>query len=250
MVNRVVKYGLLAFPFASSGLGYWQIKRLEWKKGLIADLEMQMQNEPVDLLSLDTTKGVDHLEYRRVRVRGRYDRNPSHQLYLKPRQLVINEEAIARGRTANQSGVGVNVITPFHLDGTNLRILVNRGWLASKGKDNVKDNALVGLTDATEELTGVIRKSDVRSTYGVNNDETAQDWHIRDIKSMAKRLNTEPILIDLDANSNRTKGPYGGQTQLNIRNEHLNYAITWFSLAALSFMMWYTKFGRRKRRFR
>jgi surfeit locus 1 family protein len=247
MVNRVVKYSLLAFPAASCGLGYWQIKRLGWKKGLISDLEMQMENSPVDLLSLDLSNGTDQHEYRRVRVRGRYDVDPKHQLYLKPRQIVINEEATARGRTANQSGVGANVITPFQFDGTNFRILVNRGWLSLKGKDNVKDNAQVGLTDATQELTGVLRKSDNRSTYGVHNDETLQDWHIRDISAMARRLNTKPIMIDLDADPKRTEGPYGGQTQLNIRNEHLNYAITWFSLAAFSFMMWYTKFGRRKR---
>jgi surfeit locus 1 family protein len=247
MVNRTIKYSLLFFPLASTGLGYWQLRRLEWKKGLIAELEMQMQKEPVDLLSLDLSKGSEHLEYRRVKVRGRYDTDPSHQLYLRPRQLVINEEAISRGRTANQSGVGVNVITPFRVDGKDLRILVNRGWLAAKGRDNVKDNAQVGLTDSIQELTGVLRKSERRPVYGVHNNATAQEWHIRDIDAMAKRLNTEPVLMDLDGDPSRTAGPYGGQTQLNVRNEHLNYAITWFSLAAFSFLMWYSKFGKRKR---
>lgn len=248
MVNKVVKYSLLIFPIASCGLGYWQIRRLEWKNKLLADLEAQIRTTPVDLLSLDLGEGnIDDLEYRRVKARGRYDADPGHQIFLKPRQLVVNEEAVLRGRTAHQSGLGVNVITPFQIEGTETRILVNRGWLALKGRDNVRENASVGLTESTQEICGVLRKSDNRPTYGMHNDETTQEWQIRDVSAMSKRLNTDPILIDLDLDPTRSEGPYGGQTQLNIRNEHLNYALTWFSLAALSFAMWYTKFGRRKK---
>lgn len=109
----------------------------------------------------------------------------------------------------------------------------------------MNENANVGLTKDTRLITGVIRKSQKHTTYGMDNDETLQEWHIRDIDAMARRLKTAPIMIDLDPDPKRLEGPYGGQTQLNIRNEHLNYAITWFALAVFSWMMWYTKYGRR-----
>lgn len=245
MANLLIKYSLLGFPIASTGLGVWQIKRLDWKKKLLSDLEEKIKGEPVDLLEIGSARDIEGLEYRRVKTRGKYDPDPAHQLFLKPRALIVNEEAIYRGKTAHQSNNGVNVVTPFTVDGTNLRILVNRGWLALKGKDEVTENAHIGL-DAKEpfELTGVIRKSDKRSTYGLNNDVTRNEWHIRDVDAMAQALNTAPIFIDADQDTNRTQGPIGGQTQLNVRNEHLNYAITWFGLAAFSFLMWYTKYGK------
>lgn len=250
MSRYFVKYSLLAFPIASSGLGVWQIKRLEWKKNLIADLERQTQSEPVDLLRIDSLKDLDHLEYRRVKVKGTYDPNFAHQLFLKPRSLIVNEEAILRGRTAHQSNIGVNVITSFSVDGTDLRILVNRGWLASRGeRDNVQNSAHLGLGSSNDppiEIHGILRKSDTRPRYGAKNDESQNVWQFRDIDAMAKVLKTAPIYIELDQDKSRREGPYGGQTSLSVRNEHLNYAITWFSLSVLSYVMWYSKYGKRK----
>lgn len=245
MTNLVIKYSLLSFPVASLGLGYWQIQRLEWKKGVIATLEKQIKDEPIDLLAIYSAKELENLEYRRVKVKGRYDPDPTHQLYLRPRALVVSDEAIVRGRTAHQSNNGVNVITPFKIEGTDLRILVNRGWLADRGKDSVEQASHLGL-DSQEpvEVSGVVRKTDTRTTYGMKNDLTTNKWQIRDIPAMAKALNTAPIYIEADPDVTRTSGPIGGQTQLHIRNEHLNYAITWFSLGAFSFLMWYSRYGK------
>lgn len=247
MVDLIIKYSLLAFPAASAGLGVWQIKRLEWKKNLIADLEKQIDAEPIDLMTIQSAGELEHLEYRRIKAKGRFDPDPSHQLYLKPRQLVVNEEAILRGRTAHQSNIGVNVISPFHIDGTNLRILVNRGWLALKGKDSVENNAHLGLEpkDQPIELVGIIRKTDKRPTYGMKNDLNRNEWQIRDVEAMARALKTAPIFIDADQDPKRTSGPYGGQTHLGIRNEHLNYAITWFSLSVFLCLMWYVRYSKR-----
>lgn len=248
-MGYIVKYGLLSFPLASVGLGVWQLKRLEWKKGLIRDLENQIKQEPVDLKTIESLDQIKDYEYRRVRVRGKYDTNPQNQILLKPRQLVINKEAIGRGRTNLQSNVGACIVTPFNVDGSDLRILVNRGWLASRGPDNIQDDAHVGLDSGGEpiEVTGVIRKSDKRATYGLNNNMTLNEWHIRDIEAMAKKLKTAPLFIDAEEDPTRTRGPFGGQTHLEIRNEHLNYAITWFGLAFFTVVMWYGKYGYRKK---
>lgn len=247
MAHLITKYSLLSFPIASFGLGVWQIKRLEWKKGILADLERKITEEPIDILNVDSLEDLQQFEYRRIKARGKFDQNPDHQLILKPRQLVVNNEAIYRGRTAHQSNIGVNIITPFQVDGTNLRILVNRGWLALKGKDSIQDSSSqYGMGDKDEiiDLVGILRKSDRRPRYGLKNDETGNEWQIRDVEAMSKVLKTAPIFLDADQELSRGKGPIGGQSNLNIRNEHLNYAITWFSLSVFSYIMWYSKYGK------
>lgn len=241
-----VKYFLLSFPAASCGLGVWQLKRLEWKKGLIAKLEERLHEEPLDILEISSTEDLSALEYRRFKARGKFDQDINHQLYLKPRQLIVNREALLRGRTAHQTNTGVNVISAFYVDGTNLRILVNRGWLAMKGKDSVENSVGVGLgpKDESIDLIGILRLSDKRQTYGLKNNETTNELHVRDIDAMARMLKTAPIYLEAAEGLSPDSGPIGGQTQLNVRNEHLNYAITWFSLAAFVFIMWYTKYGK------
>lgn len=245
--NSIVRYSLLSFPLASCGLGYWQLKRLDWKLGLIADLEARQRDEPIDLLKIESAKQLESLEYARAKVKGTFDQNPSHQIYLKPRPLVANDEAISRGRTALQSNIGVNVVTPFLVDGTNLRILVNRGWLPIRGPDSVDNLAKLGMGKEGEkmEVVGVIRKSDNRPRYGQKNNVSSNEWQVRDIPAMAKVLHTAPIFIDADQNLSKGEGPIGGQTQLNVRNEHLNYAITWFLLALCTALMWYKAYGGR-----
>lgn len=250
----IVKYSLISFPIASFGLGVWQLKRLEWKKELIAKLEERIQEEPLDILQIESLDNIESLEYKRIKARGRFDKDPKHQIYLKPRQLVVNDEALARGRTAHQSNIGVNIVTPFIVDGTNLKILVNRGWLSSKGKDSIENSSNVDLifnsgennSEKTIDIIGLLRLSDKRPRYGLKNDESTNEWQIRDVDAMAKVLNTAPIFIDADSNLSKGKGPIGGQTQLHVRNEHLNYAITWFSLSAFSYLMWYSIYGKKR----
>lgn len=245
-MGAIVKYSLLSFPIASFGLGVWQLKRLEWKKALIAQLESQMDQEPVDLFKIASAKELHDKEYRRIKTRGRFDRDPNHTIILKPRQLIVNDEALKRGRSSLGSNIGVNVVTPFQVEGTDLRILVNRGWLATKGKDSLSDNLNLGLGPENEpiDLIGVIRSTDNKPKYGMKNNESSNEWQIRDVDAMARVLRTAPIFVDADQILSKGEGPIGGQTQLNVRNEHLNYAITWFSLSILCIVMWYAKYGK------
>lgn len=246
--DMFAKYFLLSFPLTSVGLGAWQLKRLEWKKGLIAKLEERLHEEPLDLLKIKSTEDLSTFEYRPFKVRGRFDQDASHQIYLKPRLLVVNREAVLRGRSAHQSNVGANIVSAFQIDGTDLRILVNRGWLDSKGKDSLENSADIGLgpPDRSIDLVGILRNSDKRATFGINNNITTKELHVRDVETMSKILKTAPIYLEADESLSPGRGPIGGQTQANVRNEHLNYAITWFSLAAFSYFMWYTKYGKRR----
>lgn len=66
---------------------------------------------------------------------------------------------------------------------------------------------------------------------------------------MATQLETAPIFIDADATTTVPDGPIGGQTRVTLRNEHLQYIFTWYSLSLITFYMFY-QFSRKKKIFR
>lgn len=239
------KYLLLSFPLASFGLGVWQIQRRQWKLRFIEDLNRRLDADPIDLQSIKDLKELQQLEYQRVKVRGHFDFD-GRQIYLKPRGLIVNDEAISRGRNAHQSSTGSNVITPYTLDNSNLRILVNRGWLPLKTKDHGESiEAIYGSKDKTIDMLGILRLSDKRYTYGMRNKETSDEWQIRDVESLAKALGTAPIFLDADQKLTPKVGPIGGQTQITVRNEHVSYIITWFGLSLCTLLFWYSRYGKR-----
>lgn len=242
----IARYSLLSFPLTSFGLGIWQLYRLDWKRTLIADIESRTSHEPIDLLKIDSLQDLDTLEYHKVKVSGQYDTEPKNQIFIKPRTLVINREARLRGRSEQQINTGVHVVTPFNVDKSNLRILVNRGWLPLRKYRELAPN---GLTEEDQkgprEVVGIIRKSEKMRGINVANNEESDEWNYRDVDALAKVLKTAPIYIEAVENwpLGNPGQPIGGQTRLTIKNDHLSYAITWFGLAVLSFGMWFTKYG-------
>jgi len=62
---------------------------------------------------------------------------------------------------------------------------------------------------------------------------------------MAELLGTEPVYIELLKGYSTPDGPIGGQTRVNLRNEHLSYVFTWYILSACTGYMWYRHFVRR-----
>lgn len=63
---------------------------------------------------------------------------------------------------------------------------------------------------------------------------------------MCKATGASPIFLDQTQDFNVDGGPIGGQTRVTLRNEHMSYIITWFSLSAATFYMWVRKFVLKK----
>lgn len=59
---------------------------------------------------------------------------------------------------------------------------------------------------------------------------------------MARMLDTSPIFFDADADSTLPGGPLGGQTVVTVRNEHMSYILTWYSLSIVTSYLWYRRF--------
>ncbi|XP_053229662.1 surfeit locus protein 1 isoform X1 [Podarcis raffonei] len=233
----VLRWGLLLIPIATFCLGTWQIQRRKWKLKLISDLEAKVAAEPIPLPA-DFSE-IKELEYRPVKVRGYFIHDK--ELYILPRSLVDSEkEARDAGQLMSNPESGANVITPFYCIDLGITILVNRGFVSRKKLK--PETRLRGQIQEEIELTGVVRLSETRNPFVPKNDIERNRWHYRDLDAMARVTGAEPIFLDADFKSTVPGGPIGGQTRVTLRNEHMQYIITWYGLCAATSYMWYKKF--------
>lgn len=224
---------LLIIPISTFGLGTWQIYRLQWKTGLIKELETRT-TDPVRNIpeNIDELRSKD-LEYRRVRLCGKFDH--AEEIHVLPRSL--NEGPHGGGGLGKKPKSGAHIITPFEITESGKRILVNRGWVP---KEWIKaDKRQEGQVKGTVELVGFVRQGEKRQPFQPKNDPEKNHWFSRDVEAMAEVSDSLPILVDADAASTVPGGPVGGQTRVYLRNEHLQYIITWYALSGFTAYMYY-----------
>jgi surfeit locus 1 family protein len=195
------------------GLGVWQLERLQWKLALVAQVSRNLNAAP---LSLDAG-AVPRMDYERVALTGRFDNA---------------KEAYAFA--TDETGAPVyHVLVPLTAsDGRNF--MVDRGIVPKEMLDPATRRA--GLTAGTVHLVGVWRMPDAPGMFTPPPDLVRRIWYARDVRGIAKSDGVAlaaPVVIEADATPNRGGWPKGGQTVVAFRNEHLQYAITWFGLAAV-----------------
>lgn len=200
------------------GLSVWQVQRLQWKEGLIADRVARTTAAPVDLPPVGAD--LDGLEFRRVAVTGTFDH--AHELYVA-----------ARSQNGN---VGYWIVTPLRTDpsgpGGGATVLIERGWVPENMK--APETRAAGQVPGTVTLNGIIRLPQAKNYFQPENEPAKNVWFYIDPKQMAAAAGV-PARTDLylDAEKADIPGgyPLGGQTRINLPNDHLQYAVTWALLA-------------------
>lgn len=206
-------------------LGNWQMRRLAWKEGLIAAIAERAHAEPValDAAAARAAKGED-VEYLRVTAAGHFLND--HELHL----YAIDE----------RYGPGYDIITPLErADGS--IVLVNRGFVPAELKDQAK--RAQGQIAGEVAVTGLVRRPEIAGTFTPANDPGKNMWYWRDLGPMAKAAvgtgadrgapRVVPFYVDAEASPESPGGwPKGGTTRLELPNRHLEYALTWYGLAA------------------
>lgn len=183
-------------------LGTWQVQRLDWKLGLIAELETRLSAEPV-ALPADPTEARD--EYTRVRTSGVYDGTEIRVL-----------------TSAQPWGPGYRVIAGF-TTAEGRRILIDRGFVEETRRNEARPGGAAVVTGSLlwpQEVDSFVPAPDLDANL----------WFARDVPAMARTLDTQPIMVVAEANDG--DWPKAQPLTVNLRNDHLNYAITWFGLAA------------------
>lgn len=195
------------------GLGVWQIARLHEKEVLIASIQAGFNSAPESLDEL-LAAGAAGAEWHHVRVSG-------HFLHDKEQYL------FAQGP---MGATGVQVVTPFvQADGR--IILVDRGFIPDQLRNPAR--RAQGEIAGQVSLTGVVRLSEKPGAFTPAPDLKTRLWFTKDVPAMAKAAGVPalPVLIEADATPNPGGWPLGGQTRIDIPNDHLGYAMTWFALA-------------------
>jgi len=199
---------LLIFGLCGLGillaLGTWQVRRLAVKQDIIARIDARMLAPAVDLPA-DPDPARD--KYLAVSVRGT----------MLPGEIDVLT-------SYGNAGAGYRIIAPYQLtDGR--RIMVDRGFVPADRKQTVRSTGEMAVTGNLHwplETDGFTPAPEIDKNI----------WFAREVADMARVLDTDPVLIVARGSTDPGITPVPVDSS-SVSNDHLNYAITWFSLAAI-----------------
>ena len=199
-------------------LGVWQTQRLAWKEGIIAEIEARIAAPTVPL---PTSPDPERDRYLPVEAAGTLADPELHVL-----------------TSVKLEGPGYRIIRALDLD-DGRRVLVDLGFIGETEKNTARTPGPISLTG------NLVWPDEIDPWFTPDPDLERNIWFARDVESMASHLKTEPVMIALKTASPATATrPF--PVSVNIPNDHLGYAITWFSLAAIwigmtAYLLWRIK---------
>jgi surfeit locus 1 family protein len=208
------------------GLGTWQVERKAWKEALIASLSERTAAAPLALPAASIWPRLDPAddEYHRVAFTALFDNSAE--------ALVFGAASAFR---PDVSGLGYWVFTPARLADRSV-VMVNRGFVP-EGRQDPKTRT-DGEISGPVEIVGVMRWPDTRHWFTPKDDPAHNLWFSRDPQAMAaaKGLGAAtalaPFYIEQEAPVPPGGLPRPGRIVVNLPDNHLQYAITWYGLAA------------------
>jgi cytochrome oxidase assembly protein ShyY1 len=225
------------------GLGVWQLQRRAEKHALIAQLTERLAAAPAALPALAQWSALTPAgdEFRRVRFSATYESRPDAMVYSSG--SAIRDDI---------SGPGTWAFLPARLPGGET-VAINAGFVQNTMQDRAQqDRAVTRLvTGAPVTLTGYIRFPESAGALTPSENLAKRLWFTRDHLVMARALgwgNVAPFYIDLETPVPESGIPKPGPLEVHLKDDHLQYAITWFGLAGavlIAFGVWWR--GQRRR---
>lgn len=202
-------------------LGLWQWRKAEAKTQLQSELDTRSQDAAIAMPT--TAVAGEALRYRRVILRGTFDAG---------RQFLLDNQV-------HQERAGYHVITPLRIAGSDLYVLVNRGWLPAPADHRVVPVAEVPAGEV--ELSG-IAVLPAKRFFNLAAQPTsgwAPVWQNLDLERFRQSVTypLQPVIVQLDP-----AAPGGYVRQWPRPDEradrHRSYALQWFGFAATSLGIW------------
>ena len=204
----------LLMLFALLGLGTWQVHRHSWKSDLIEKLKSRSQATAVALPAADAP--VDGIEFQRVQVSGSF---------LHERELFL----LGRSRRGSP---GLHVLTPLlRADGKGYA-LIDRGWIPFERRDPL--SRVKGLEKVQVSFEGIVRIARGPNMFTPDNDPAGNNWYFIDPGAMALMAGIDALpayYVLSGAKEIPNIYPIPRQWRLDIRNDHIEYAVTWYLMA-------------------
>ena len=210
-------------------LGYWQLDRLEKRRAFNARVQAQIDQPHLELtasaLTSDLESSLEDMEYRQVVVVGEYD----------------HDAEVALRNQAWNNRIGVHLITPLRITGSDQAVLVNRGWIPFE--DFTPGNMAQYAEPGQVEVRGVIRASQIRPEIGWRKDIVPRSgepplkaWNMINVPGIASQVSEPllPVYIQQAPDPAWTALPYRSLPVLELtEGPHLGYAIQWFIFATI-----------------
>lgn len=203
-------------------LGLWQWNKAAAKEARQVLLDQRGGEAPVRLSG--TPVAAESLRFRRITVRGTYE--PQYQI------LVDNR--------VHQERAGYHVVTPLRIEGSEMRVLVNRGWISAEG------TRALPQFDTPSQTVALLATAVVPGTrfFTLAAEPAGPGWQPRwqnlDLARyrQAVPFPLQPVVLELDPNS-----AGGGFVREWPRPDehierHVGYAWQWFGFAAATIAIW------------
>jgi surfeit locus 1 family protein len=223
-----------------AGLGLWQLQRRVEKHALVAALTERLAAAPGSLPSAAQwsalTPATD--EFRRVRFAATYQPLPDAMVYSSG--SAVREDV---------SGPGTWAFLPAALP-TGETVVINAGFVQNTMQDRDQQDRAVArrITNQPVILTGYLRFPEVAGALTPSENPAKRLWFTRDHLAMARALGwggdgqkVAPFYIDLEQPVPANGIPKPGPLEVHLKDDHLQYAITWFALAGvvvIAFGVW------------
>lgn len=230
-VQRPIPFGGILFLIACIallyGLGNWQIKRMHWKTALLAKYQTEYARDPLD-------NPFDGEILKEIALQS-----PA-MAYGSVRGQFHHDLEILIGPRTHDGNPGYHIVTPFSIAGGGGRVLVNRGWVPLD-----KANPATRFDSQSEgmvTLTGMVRPPDKPNPFTPDNDPANHTWYSVNPHDIALAVNM-PDFPDVVFYAETQDPPLenGYPLMMTTRtlpnNKHLQYALFWFTMAALFTIM-------------
>ena len=229
----------LVMTAAFIGLGVWQLQRRVEKHALIAALTERLAATPLPLpppAQWAALKPAND-EFRRIHFKAAYG---------EPDAMVYSSGSAIRDDVA---GPGTWAFIPARLQGGET-VVVNAGFVQNTMQDRAQQDRAVGplVTGDAADLTGYIRFPESAGLLTPAANIEKRMWFARDHLAMARALGWDkggtrvaPFYIDLEQPMPPSGIPKPGPLDVHLKDDHLQYAITWFALAGavvIAFLVW------------
>lgn len=197
-------------------LGIWQLERKAWKEALIATLHQRTSAAPADLPRPETWASLtpENSEFRRVKLQLEFLDRPHAWFYASG--SAFREDVKSPGYFA---------FVPARIPSGQI-VVVNVGYSPERQYPWKAGQA---------EIVGYLRWPESPSWFVSEHNTSGDTWFVRDQRAMAQVRawgDVAPFYIDQEGPVPPGGLPRPGAVKVNLRNDHLGYALTWFGLAA------------------
>ena len=220
-MKRALLFQLFVILFVTifCALGTWQLYRLQWKLELISEITYGLNSSPIEYSTLIKKN------YQRVTTKGKFDYDKQIYLY-----------------SLNDNGKpGYDVITPFRTN-RNENVLINRGWIVKE----LKDSPSINLKNESEKkIIGLLREIYKPNMFKPDNDLKNNIWFSINLKDLKKATGEQFNNFVIFLEDNQAKTPLPKKISIDVPNNHLKYAITWYAIS-ISIIFYYLYFRRKK----